>query len=207
MSARTVIATRAQPARMPVIRMPSVCEARSRAKSAAGGCSARRCAASAASAGSFISVASHCAASSRRTSAPGEARRALFGERRDPFRIVGAVPELALVVALHVQLLRERAAPALVDGLPGAREGAGRCGGELSRQSVHDFGELTVLDAAPDQSPGGGLLGGQLLAEERESHGARRADEARQEPGAAGIRNETELRERLHEARRARRDD
>src|SRR2546429_542704 len=117
MSARTVIATRAQPARMPVIRMPSVCEARSRAES------------------------------------------------------------------------------------------AGRCGGELSRQSVHDFGELTVLDAAPDQSPGGGLLGGQLLAEERESHGARRADEARQEPGAAGIRNETELRERLHEARRARRDD
>src|SRR5207253_1810463 len=124
MSARTVIATRAQPARMPVMRMPSVCEARSRAKSAAP-----------------------------------------------------------------------------------AREAAGRCRGELSRQSVHDFGELTVLDAAPDQSPGGGLLGGQLLAEERESHGARRADEARQEPGAPGIRNETELRERLHEARRARRDD
>ena len=77
----------------------------------------------------------------------------------------------------------------------------------MQREAVDHGGELRILDAAPDQPPGRRLLGRQLLAEERESEGPCRADESRQEPRAARVRNETQLGEGLHEARRARRHD
>ena len=54
MSARTRITTRAHPGRTASMRMPSACEARSRAYSAAAACSARRCAASRSGAGSWF---------------------------------------------------------------------------------------------------------------------------------------------------------
>src|SRR6266481_2634884 len=101
MSARTVMATRAHPGRTPVMRMPSACEARS-GSTASGGTPMAR-------------------------SATREVRRALLGEGRDPFGVIHAVTELALVVALDIQLLRQRAAQTLVDRLLGVRQSAGRC--------------------------------------------------------------------------------
>src|SRR6266404_2287758 len=192
MSARTVMTTRAHPGRTPVMRMPSACEARSSSNSRAAARSARRCPASTASGGTPMA-----------RSATREARRALLGEGCDPFRVIHAVTELALVVALDIQLLRQRAAQTLVDRLLGVRQSAGRCGGELPRQTLDHRSELAVFDATPDQPPGGGLLGAELVAEEREPERARRADQARQSPRAPRIRHEAQLRECLHEARRA----
>src|SRR6266853_1183497 len=139
MSARTVMATRAHPGRTPVMRMPSACEARSRSNSPAAARSARRCAGSTASGGTPMA-----------RSATREARRALLGEGRDPFGVIHAVTELALVVALDIQLLRQRATQPLVNRLLGARQSAGRCGGELPRQTLHYRSELAVFDATPE---------------------------------------------------------
>src|SRR5256714_2146649 len=161
MSARTVMTTRAHPGRTPVIRMPSACEARSRSNRAAAARSARRCAPLPVSGGTSMALASR------------EARRALFREGGDPFGVIHAVAELALVVALDIQLLRQRASQSLVDRLLGSREPAGRCGGELPGQILDHGGELTVLDATPDKPPGGGLLGAELVAEQREPQRAR----------------------------------
>src|ERR1700724_3501546 len=168
MSARTVMATRAHPGRTPVIRMPSACEARSRSNSPAAARSARRCAPLTVSGGTAMA---------RGPSASSEARCALFGEGCDPFGVIHAVAELALVVALDIQLLRQRATQPLVDRLLGSRQPAGRCGGELPRQILDHGSEVSVFDAAPDQPPGRGLLGAELVAEQREPERARRADE------------------------------
>src|SRR4029077_20203542 len=113
-----------------------------------------------------------------RPSASGEARRALFGEGCDPFGVIHAVAELALVVTLDIQLLRQRTSQPLVNRLLGSRQPAGRCGGELPRQILDRGSEFTVFDATPDQPPGRGLLGAELVAEQREPQRARRADEA-----------------------------
>src|SRR6267142_3015781 len=192
MSTRTVMATRAQPGRTPVMRMPSPWEARSRANSPAAARSARRCASLPGS-----------DAEPMAPSVSAEARRALLGEGCHPFRVVRAVAELALVVALDIQLLRQRTAQPLVNGLLGSRESAGRRGGELPRQILDRGNEFIVFDATPDQPPGSGLLGAELVAEQREPQRARRADEAWQGPGAPRIGHQSELREGLHEARRA----
>ncbi len=48
---------------------------------------------------------------------------------------------------------------------------------------------------------------GKLLAEQRQAEGSRVADEPRQRPRPPGVRDEPELRKRLHEARGARGDD
>src|SRR5262249_2534254 len=138
-------------------------------------------------------------------SATAEARCALLGEGGDPFGIVGAAAELALVVTLDVELLLQGAAETFVDRLLGACEAP--CGrrGKLQCETVHQRRKLRVLDASPDQTPACRLLGRELLPEECETQSPRGAYHARQEPGAARIGHEAELRERLHEARRARR--
>src|SRR6202047_5008424 len=155
MSARTVMTTRAQPGRTPVIRMPRACEARSRSNRAAAARSARRCAPLTVSGGTPMA---------RGPSAASEARRALLGEGRDPFGVIDAVAELALVVALDVQLLRQRTSQPLVNRLLGSREPAGRGDGQLPRQTLDHGGEFIVFDTTPDQPPGRGLRGGGLRA-------------------------------------------
>jgi hypothetical protein len=57
-----------------------------------------------------------------------------------------------------------------------------------------------VRHAAPDQAPLLGLLGRQLVAQQGQAHRARRADQARQHPGAAGIRDQAQLAEGFDEA-------
>src|ERR1700751_3193948 len=133
MSARTRMTTRAPPGRTAAMHIPSAWLARSRSKSAAAARSAR-CWAS-------VSLMLTPASAAR------EARRALLAEGRDPFRVVGAAAELALIVALDVELLAQRAIGAWVDGLLGAREPAGRRRRQLQRQALHHRLELRVLDA------------------------------------------------------------
>src|SRR5690606_27282361 len=65
---------------------------------------------------------------------------------------------------------------------------------------------VAVVHTAPDQTPLRRLLGAQLVTEQGQAQGSRRSHQSRQDPGAAGIRHETELGEALYEARRARRD-
>ena len=60
--------------------------------------------------------------------------------------------------------------------------------------------ELVVVDALPDQSPSLGLLGRQRLGQHGEAARARRADQARQHPGAAGVGDEADPGEGLQEA-------
>src|SRR5215831_11323995 len=197
MSARTRITTCAHPGRTPARRMPSACEARSRSYSAAAARSARCWAVS--SAGWPATLMAYSSVSST-----GEARCALLGEGGHPFGIVGAAAELALVVTLDVELLPQGPAETFVNRLLGARESTRGGRGKLQCEAVHQRGKLRVLDASPDHAPACSLLGGELLPEKRETQSARGAYQARQEPGAARIGHEAELRERLHEARRAR---
>src|SRR5580698_4279852 len=150
MSARTVIVRRAQPGRTAAIRMPSACEARSRSYSACAVRSAMRCASGA---GGSVGMGPP------RPSAADESRHALRAEGGDPLGIVGGAPELGLVVTLHVELRGEASSPALVDRLLGPRQPRGRRLGEAARQRIDGAGELSVLDAAPDQTPLRGLLG------------------------------------------------
>src|SRR4029077_11288607 len=97
MSARTRITTRAAPGFTAAMRMPSAWLARSRSNSAAAARSARLWAP-----GSLCWFITH----SRSTAA--EARGALGGKRRHTLSIVGAAAQLALEVALDIQLLLER---------------------------------------------------------------------------------------------------
>src|ERR1700722_17439597 len=152
-----------------------------------------------------MSCASLAAMGSAMVSVSREARRALGGEGRDPFGVVRRAAELALVVTLDVQLLGEVAAEALVDRLLGARQPARWGAGEVARQVLDDAREFGILDAAPDEAPALGILGAELVTEEREPERARGADEPRQRPGAARIGHQPESCERLHEHPRARR--
>src|SRR5579862_6250322 len=168
MSGRTRITTVAAPGRTSVRRMPSACEARSQRNSSAAASSARRCGSAGVAGGSCMM--------SFLNSASGELRRALRGERRHALGVVSAVTEFALVVALHVQLLRQRAAEALVDRLLGARQSAGRCRRKVARELIDGRGQLGVVHAAPDQPPGGRLFGAQFFPQQGQAERARRAD-------------------------------
>src|SRR5262245_30139998 len=129
----------------------------------------------------------------------GELRVALFGERGDAFRIVLRTAELALEIAFRIERLLERAAPRLVDRLLGPRQATRRCKRQLLRERVDRLLELSVFNATPDQTPLRRLLRRQFVGQQCEAHGARIADEPRQQPRAAGIRHQTQLAERLNE--------
>src|SRR4029077_12375742 len=189
MSARTGIISCAKPGRTMVRRIPSACEARSRSNMAAAARSASSCASSAARVSVMGLAPGECGGTG---SVTAETRRALGGKGGDALGVVLRAAELALVVALDVELCGERAPQAFVDGLLGTRQTAGGGGGKVSRQVLDDAGKLGVLDAAPDQAPVRRLLRGELVAEEGESQRAGRPHEARQEPGAAGIRHQAE---------------
>src|SRR3569833_257662 len=107
-----------------------------------------------------------------RASAAGEARRPLGEERGDAFAIVVAVAELALDVALEVELGFERVVDAGVQrALDGGEAARGRLR-ELRDQALDRGRQFGVVAALPDETPGGGLLGRQLVAEQRKPHRA-----------------------------------
>src|SRR5688572_18226884 len=161
MSARTGIETVARPGPQDSIFIPSCFDAASPLQSAWTARSAVCC-------GSL-------------TLMPGKARHTLRRERRNAFLVVSGHAQLALEIALAVELLGERRRGCRPHRLARAHQRPRRRGREGGGESVDLGREIRVVHAAPDQPPGCGLLGRKLLAEERETHGARAAGEARQE--------------------------
>ncbi|KAG1523532.1 hypothetical protein G6F50_018600 [Rhizopus delemar] len=66
-------------------------------------------------------------------------------------------------------------------------------------QTIQGGVKFLVRHALPDQAPLFGLLGAELVAQHRQAHGARAADQARQCEGAARVRNQPQAAERLDE--------
>src|SRR5918992_3843961 len=92
-----------------------------------------------------------------------EARVTLLGECGNALGIVLRPAELALKIALRIELLLERASPGFVDRLLRACEAACRCRGELFGERVHGVLEFRVIDASPDEPPLRCLLRGKLV--------------------------------------------
>src|SRR5439155_18439800 len=110
-----------------------------------------------------------------------ELRRPLGGERGHPFPIVFAVAEIALQVALDIELRRQGVAcGGLQCFLDRGQTSRGRLS-EMSQELLRDGRQLGVLDALPDEPPLRRLLRGELVAQERKAERARVADHARQE--------------------------
>jgi hypothetical protein len=74
--------------------------------------------------------------------------------------------------------------------------------GELGGQRVDAGGKGVVGHRLPDQAPLGGLLGGQLVGQQRQAHRPGHADALGQEPGAAGVGHQADLAEGLQEGGR-----
>src|SRR5438132_4438118 len=103
MSARTVIVSSAYPGPIAAICMPIACDARSRENMPAATRSASDCASCGVAAG-------WCSPMTRRGWFPltaAESRRALGGESGDAFPVIGAATQLALQIALEVELRRQ----------------------------------------------------------------------------------------------------
>src|SRR5580658_1795471 len=146
-------------------------------------------------------------ASASYRSVTGEVRRTLLRECCDALGEIARVAELALKVALDVELLLKGPLTGAVQRLFGARKTTGRSRGKLSRHLIDDGAELRVLHTAPDQTPLLCLLGAQFVPEQCESARARITDQARQQPRTAAVGNQSQLGEGLNERRTARRDD
>src|SRR5450631_399986 len=196
MSARTVMATRTHPGATSSNSMPSARDAVSFAYSASAAVRALRRASA---------VASSCDVFTR--SSPKKIRRPFAGEGRDTFRIVRGPPKFALHVPLDIELCRERMSPAIADRGLGRRETSSRCDGKLLRERLHRRLQFGIIDALPYHPPGRRLLGRQLVAKQCQTERPRVAHQPGQDPRTAGIRHQAELRKRLHETRRTRRND
>src|SRR5260221_425680 len=195
MSARTVMATRTHPGAASSNSMPNARDAVSPAYNASAAARARRHASA---------VASSCAVF---ISTPQKIRCSFARESRDTFGIVRRPPKFALQVPLDVELLVERVPPATADrGLRRRKTSSGR-DRELLRERLDRRLQFRIIHALPDHPPCRRLLGRQLGSQQRQSERTRVAHQPRQVPCAAAIRHQAELRERLHEIRRARRDD
>ena len=128
-------------------------------------------------------------------------------ERFDPIQVAGLLPSLPLQVPLQVELGRQAVCTGGLKGSPckgnpdrwllGEALGRGPCRGD----------EFAIRANLPDQAPCGRLFGGNGLGEERDRLRSGRADEARDEPGAAAIGDEADIGEDLQEARRLRGND
>src|SRR5215218_3962662 len=86
-------------------------------------------------------------------SAADEVRLSLLEERRDAFAIIFREAEAAHCVALMVELLVQRVAPARADHLLDGCKAKGRERSELLRDRVHFRVERFVVDAFPDEAP------------------------------------------------------
>ena len=131
--------------------------------------------------------------------AAAEHRRALFQERAHALRIVGRQARLALEFALEIELGVEVVVPGLVERALDQREPERRRGSEVLAELVRFRQQFVVRERLPDHAPAFRLLGRHRLGGQRQRAGARRADQARQDPGAARIGDEADFGERLHE--------
>src|SRR5262249_14379872 len=111
-------------------------------------------------------------------------------EGADGFAVVARVSQLAHEIALEVELRLQRVGRARVDRLLDAREAARGRVREAANERFDLVGELGIVDAFPDEPPIRRLLRRYLLAEERDAHRARCADQPREKIRAAGIGNE-----------------
>eukprot|EP01022_Parablepharisma_sp_SALTPOND_P021539 TRINITY_DN427_c0_g2_i1.p1 TRINITY_DN427_c0_g2~~TRINITY_DN427_c0_g2_i1.p1 ORF type:complete len:1279 (+),score=502.02 TRINITY_DN427_c0_g2_i1:12957-16793(+) len=148
-------------------------------------------------------VARACVAECLLMSLSRELWCALFQESGHAFAVVTAVAQCAHAVAFQVQLLFQRIGRALVERGLGGGQALGGCPGEVLRHGAGLLHQLVVVDAFPDQAPLLGLLGADLVAQQCHAHGARRAHQARQEIGAAGIGDQPQLAEHFDEIGRA----
>ncbi len=76
----------------------------------------------------------------------------------------------------------------------------------MQRHLLRGGGELLVVHHLPDHSPGLCLLSAELIAQQCQPHGAGASGHARQQPGAAAVRDEAELAEGHHKTGGARRN-
>ena len=134
-----------------------------------------------------------------------EVRRALLQEGRNALDVLVRLAGLPLKVALEIELRVEAVGRRGGEGALHQPERVRRPGREPGRDLVRLAHELVVVDGALDHAPGLRLLGADRVGEHHQRAGARLADEARQEPGAAGIRDEADPGEGLQEPRRSRR--
>src|SRR5215467_11725713 len=141
------------------------------------------------------------------SSPPLEARRPLLAERRDAFGKVAARARLALQVALDVELGGEVVVRARAYRLLDEAVGAARAAGKPPRQRRDLAGERRVVEHAVDEAHAVEVLGRHLVGGEHERERKLRPDDARQEPGAAGIGHQRDAGERFLQIGRARRDD
>src|ERR1019366_4789600 len=136
-----------------------------------------------------------------------EDRRPLGHEGGNAFEIVVRSAEHALQIRFVAESSGEIEALRRIDRGTCGDQGARRHRGQAGSKGP-DFGlEHGVIDAFPDQADALGILGRELVAEQRQRQRLGPADQTRQQPGAAAIGDEADLREGLDEARRARRDD
>src|SRR5262245_14264581 len=131
------------------------------------------------------------------------ARLALLHECCNALPVILREPGLALQVALEVELGIERIARRGVDRLLDQAVAFGGTLGERMGDGARFPHETLVVERFPDEAPALRLFGAEAIGEQRESHGARGADQPRQEIRAARVGHQAKLRERLHEARGA----
>jgi hypothetical protein len=94
-----------------------------------------------------------------------------------------------------------------VERLPGRDERARRQRGETRGERRDLVREGSVVDALPDQAEPDRVLGAELVGQHGQAERVGATDQTRQQPRAAAIGDQADLRERLDEARRASGDD
>ena len=112
-------------------------------------------------------------------------RSALFQERAHALGIIGRQARLALEFAFEVELGIEVVLPGLVERAFDQCEPERRGRGEVLAELVCLRQELVVRQRLPDHAPAFRLLRRHRLGGQRQRAGARRADQAWQDPGAA----------------------
>src|SRR5216684_2377266 len=95
-----------------------------------------------------------------------EPGRPLLNERGNTLRVVGGSAELALRIALDVELLGERVLPTAANRRLGPGEAARQRYGQPFSECVYGRSEFGIPNALPDHSPSGSLLRRELVAEQ-----------------------------------------
>src|ERR1043166_6093577 len=125
----------------------------------------------------------------------------LLEERPDSFGVVGGPPGEPLVFGFHLELRFEGARRARVEHFLGERERAGGLGGKLRGEPEPRRFEAVRRADLVDHAELLRAPGRELLPEQHERRGLRRAREARQEEGAAGVRHQPDPDKGLDERR------
>src|SRR6266852_1652270 len=117
---------------------------------------------------------------------------ALGEEGRDALLEIVAAAQLALEVAFDVELLAELVATRASQCLLDARQRQGRSVGQAACQLGGRLDQRAVLDDVPNQAPVLGLLRRDLRRQHGQCARPLLAHQARQEPGAAAVGQQTD---------------